>query len=533
MAHVIDTLVVELGLDPKKFTDAQKRSLDDFKRGQEEFRKRGREIEDQGRKLDDAFASLKRGALSLGAAFLGITGAKQFLDYLTTADAAAGRAAKTLNMGVRELSAWQGAAKATGGSAEGITGALQGLSGAMNQFILTGNGPFLGIMNHLGLSLFDNNKKLKTAGQMMLEISDAVYKINASDPARAAATLSMIPGMNQDSINLMIQGRNVLQQLLDEQMRAGGATEKSAEAAAEYQRQLANLQRSAEDTGRTILQSLIPSLISFMDTVKTMFTNPIWDSKKGFWENLFGKAEDWKNPIVPGGFADRLFKLGKADYKGFGGMMDYLAGAGYDPAKENATKKLAGGLTRQAGTFAEQEAYIREAAAKRGIDPNIAIQVARSEGINGYVVGNNQQSSVVKNGRREESYGPFQLYMGGGLGNKMLSQTGLDPRDPTTWKQQIDFALDHAGKAGWGSWYGWKGSPRAGIGLPPSGPRMSAISNDNRRGGDQTTSNDASVTIGTLNVNAPNAKDAGGIAAELPDAIKRQNWAASANYGLQ
>jgi hypothetical protein len=67
----------------------------------------------------------------------------------------------------------------------------------------------------------------------------------------------------------------------------------------------------------------------------------------------------------------------------------------------------------------------------------------------------------VKNGQREPSYGPFQLYMGGGLGNNFLEQTGLDPRDPTTWKKQVDFALGHAKNNGWGSWYGAR---NAGIG---------------------------------------------------------------------
>ena len=51
--------------------------------------------------------------------------------------------------------------------------------------------------------------------------------------------------------------------------------------------------------------------------------------------------------------------------------------------------------------------------------------------------------------------------MGGGLGNSFLKQTGMDPRDGSTWKKQVDFSLDHAKSNGWGSWYGAK---RSGIG---------------------------------------------------------------------
>lgn len=103
-------------------------------------------------------------------------------------------------------------------------------------------------------------------------------------------------------------------------------------------------------------------------------------------------------------------------------------------------------------TVQELEAYIRNAAIQRGIDPDIAVRVAKSEGLKKGV----WQSDFVKNGVREPSYGPFQLYKGGGLGNEFQKATGLDPADPATVTQGIDFALDNARKGGWGPWYGAK-----------------------------------------------------------------------------
>jgi hypothetical protein len=96
------------------------------------------------------------------------------------------------------------------------------------------------------------------------------------------------------------------------------------------------------------------------------------------------------------------------------------------------------------------EGYIREAAQKRGIDPEIAVKVARSEGLAPGV----WQSNVVKNGKRETSYGPYQLLVGGGLGDKFQKIYGKSPADPSTVQQQIDFALDEAAQGGWGPWYG-------------------------------------------------------------------------------
>jgi hypothetical protein len=120
----------------------------------------------------------------------------------------------------------------------------------------------------------------------------------------------------------------------------------------------------------------------------------------------------------------------------------------------------AAGRVGKGGDPRGMEAHIRETAAKYGIDPDTAVAVAKSEGLSTF------QSSVKRSGKgsfngREDSWGAFQLYKGGGLGNDFQKQTGLDPADPANEKAGIDFALQHASKKGWGSWYGAK---KAGIG---------------------------------------------------------------------
>lgn len=100
--------------------------------------------------------------------------------------------------------------------------------------------------------------------------------------------------------------------------------------------------------------------------------------------------------------------------------------------------------------------YIREAAKKRGIDPETALAVADGEGLRGF-----GPNKPVK-GDDNTSHGPFQMHYAGGtggnrqpgLGDDFTRQTGLDARDPGTWKQQVDFSLDHAQKNGWQAWYG-------------------------------------------------------------------------------
>lgn len=136
------------------------------------------------------------------------------------------------------------------------------------------------------------------------------------------------------------------------------------------------------------------------------------------------------------------------------------------PTQDYPSQRVSQAFGAASSDGSDVESYIRRAAAERGIDPEIAIKVARSEG---GLKDPFRQSDIVKNGVREQSYGPFQLYMGGGLGNKAL-EAGIDPRKD--WQGGINFALDQAASGGWGPWYGAKKigvTGMTGIGQRPTG----------------------------------------------------------------
>ena len=103
-------------------------------------------------------------------------------------------------------------------------------------------------------------------------------------------------------------------------------------------------------------------------------------------------------------------------------------------------------------------AFIREEAIRQGIDPNIALRVARSEGLGNPVAG-------VPS---EQSYSAFQLNMvRSGVGDIMLRQTGIDPSLPENEKAAIAFTLRYVRQHGWGPWVGARKqgiTGRAGVG---------------------------------------------------------------------
>lgn len=117
-----------------------------------------------------------------------------------------------------------------------------------------------------------------------------------------------------------------------------------------------------------------------------------------------------------------------------------------------------------AANYGEMVDYISKAAIARGIDPEVALRVAKAEALNVF-----DPSQADRGGDDGSSFGPFQLHYKGlsrlmpnaGLGDEFTRVTGLDARDPNTWKEQVDFSLDWAKRAGWKPWMGAK---RVGVG---------------------------------------------------------------------
>ena len=120
-----------------------------------------------------------------------------------------------------------------------------------------------------------------------------------------------------------------------------------------------------------------------------------------------------------------------------------------------------------------------------GIDPATALRVAVSEGTVASLTTNPAyQSNYMYQGVREQSYGPFQLNIQGGLGNAFQQQTGLDIRNPANWQVGVAWILNWVKQNGWdpgpgGGMHGatglgfsnWQGITRGGPGLPlPSAP---------------------------------------------------------------
>lgn len=195
------------------------------------------------------------------------------------------------------------------------------------------------------------------------------------------------------------------------------------------------LRESGGDLGKALMES---------------FSNAMMNAASQAWDKFASLASTAIVNLIMGQPSAGLMNKG-IGFTGANTTLSNLLGAGpgLTAANQNVPSAMPGG---------DIASYIAQAAAKRGINPDIALRVAKSEG---GLESWNLQSGYSKNGFREPSYGPFQLLKGGkgtgfptGLGNDFMNQTGLDPALAANGPAGVDFALDSAKRNGWGAWYG-------------------------------------------------------------------------------
>lgn len=272
---VLDEFVLAFSLDPSKFTRGQREVMDGMRRLQEDSLRQANATEFSTKRALEGMMSLKRGVLGIATAVLGAVGIEEFTNFIVKLDATTARAAKTMNMSVESLSAWQGAIEQVGGSAESATAGLSGLSQATNMFLINPSSfQALALFNRLGVSLFNANHQLRDSGELWLDLARAV---EGMDPGKARAFLSMVPGANADLINFALLGSKAMREYLDVNREIEGTTRESAQAALEYQREIGRLERAFASLGRTLLTPVLPKL----SQVATAMTDAFKTVKSG------------------------------------------------------------------------------------------------------------------------------------------------------------------------------------------------------------------------------------------------------------
>lgn len=485
---VIDELIVILGLDATKFTAGQRDALEAFRKtkaGAGEFAKT---IEEQGTKLADVFGMVKRGVLGMVAGFAG-NAAAQFVGQVSSMDAATGRWAKTIGLSVDGLSKWQGMVRQVGGDATSATSTLSALQQQIESVRQGGGmfeGGFAALMNTAGVSIRDD---ADTSLRKIQKYLAGQVETGKMRPEEATTWMRRVPGMNQDMLNLLLKSTKGFEDLAAAIEKVGAATKESADAGAALQSSWDKLWQALEQKARKIGTAFAPAGVDMMDTV-TRDLSTKKEFGKGFRETPWSAYWD----AIKDGFSWRSSSSGTPP-----------AGA-------------AGGKTRgdrnnnpgniEDGPFARKHGAI-------GTDGRFAIFPDRASGESamGELLAKNYQGLTLAQIQRKWVGNEDPSYLG-----SMSGATGLRPGDVPNLQDPTVRKLLMAGMSrGEGTYLGAKSA-------------AASRNINNSRGNTSTSTHE--THIGQINVNAPKATDAEGVAKEIGPAMKRSAIAAPANTGL-
>lgn len=489
MPTVIDSLVVEIGLDPTKYKKGLTDALSAAAQGKEQIVKGSDEVEKHTKGVSEAFSKLRNNLLGVAVLFTGGLGIKDFVQSVTQTDIGIGRLAKVVDVSSGTLSRWRNAGLLAGGTGHSFSDVLKTITLEMARLQLTGESTIIPFFRALGVSVVDDAGKFKNATQLFLEVADAIENRKV-DPARATIILQSM-GADEATVSAVLKGRSALQAYLDTAEKVGDVTQEDVDAANALNQAWQEMTASSATLGRSILTALTPALVAFLNraaaAAQSLRNGTLSPSglSVGRWLGIVGDR------LPEGGF----------DESGFSGV-----GGG-----------RGAGLRAKAGAGTRSAAVDALARAIQAGEPDLnrftSFNDAHHGGAGAHGRGEALDFTVTDPSRSGEVAARLRA---------KLAALGVDA------KVVDEYASPSAGATGGHIHVQFSGAAAAAK-FAAGGAQTSAAVAGGRGSSSTSTS---SVTIGSLTVNS-RAQDAPGIAQDIRQEIEATSFAVHANGGQQ
>jgi len=199
-------------------------------------------------KTVNSIKSLTRVAIGAAAALTGLTVAS------TLASDEQGKLANEIDDTVENIDALQFALRRSGGTADGMSNSLRTLAIRIAE-TARGAGSGIEAFGLLGISVHEADGQLKSASDLLLEISDRFNRFSKIQQLELADKLGI-----RDTIRLLQQGPQAIRELTDEAKRLGVTTAEDASVAKEFQESLTDIWQITKQLTRLLTRSLAPIL---------------------------------------------------------------------------------------------------------------------------------------------------------------------------------------------------------------------------------------------------------------------------------
>lgn len=263
MSTVIDSLIVELGLDPKKFTQGQQEALNKMKQFGEDAERRARGVEDSSKGIGETLASVRSQALGLFSVLAGGSAVTAFAANAVKTGADVGRMSRNIGISASVISRWQGVAKVFGGTAEGMASSFKTVSDAFAGWKVGSVSPLIAdfrAISSAGGKTIDMNKGVE---QSFFDLADNLKAIHDRDPAQAGFWQSRL-GLDPALFDALIEGSDKFSKNL---ARMKALTDENAAAAT-------NLDRRWNEFTANALTGSKKAFFGLIDKLKNAWVTP-------------------------------------------------------------------------------------------------------------------------------------------------------------------------------------------------------------------------------------------------------------------
>lgn len=562
---VIDQLKVVVELDPTKFKEGQAAVAASFDATKAKGRKAAEELESSGKQGSQFFDLLTDKALRLGTVLLGGVGIKDLIQNSIAGGAATGYMAKNIGISAQELTKLQTVVRQVGGDANQVGPALLGLSQALTAVQLNGraNPDMVQAFNYLGIygaQLVDQaTGRLKTLAELLPAIQVGLANLSKQQGAPFAVAIAAKIGLPQDLTNAFISPD--YRKFEEAAARVSSLTEKQTR---DLQRVVSvwGLYKGAlETTGYELVGDAVPAFDEIADGIaKTTKALESFGSVGKFVAKEFERDLGVLVGGITGGVAgSALGPIGTA----IGIIVGAIGGGAIGSAADRTQRALQppGSTAAPAasapapapsapatGSDRARDRYGRRAAAEAETAAPTADDLKALATFNlihtleggkpGTITPTNKAADPFAYGNNQITLGTAKKYDKNATAEKLLD---ADYNDALARKIQADYLARYGGNLdavaiayhnGPGAADAFVRNGGSTAGIADFGQQSQAYLERERAlaaSSGSTSTSSSTANVGTINVNAPKANDAAGVAAAIREELANYSLLSQAN----
>lgn len=362
MATVIDSLLIELGLDASQFDASQKKSVEELRKFDEQS---SRTFKNNQRNLNEFSLTANKALMSLtalGVGLISLNGIRNFAESITNTNADIGRTADLFSMSGKELAAWQQTIKKVGGTADDFTNSIhaiqQGLAG-----IPFGNSAILEPLAMLGAS---DAVDVKNATVNVLKLSEAIKKyisLRGERGEREAFALTQQMGMSRNMFMLMIDPKT--EEFYKDSLKHTGITEKSISEAQKNQEAMARVSTELELVRNKIGDQLLPVMTRLEQAIVRV---------ADFLDKWFGETKFPESPEAAWNTAADAIDKARADLRREGEIKSDIEKTEREKKSQETSDKVFG-LVAGKAPFKEKAQRLMDYFTSQGLDKTHAAAI--------------------------------------------------------------------------------------------------------------------------------------------------------------